>query len=83
MFAGIAFTLIFPVWAGQRLVRRFTGMEGANKDRLARAVGSWSAAVFAGVHRLHELLRPVLGCGLTNRAPALTDGSAAAAPPQQ
>lgn len=69
LFGGVAFVSIFPVWGALRLVRRATGMQSASDDRLARWTGRYTAAVFALVHRLHELLRPVLGCGVTTGGP--------------
>ena len=54
----------FREHAGVRLLRRFTGMKAANGDAVSRFMGRWTAAMFQGVHLLHEALRPLLGCGL-------------------
>lgn len=50
--------------AAVRLLRRFTGMAAASDDRVSRWLGRYTAMCFAVVHHLHELLRPVLGCGV-------------------
>lgn len=65
LFSALAFATIFPVWGTLALLRRATGMASASNDRLASWTGRYTAAVFAVVHALHELLRPLLGCGLT------------------
>lgn len=57
------------VWASVRLLRRFTGMEKAAGDRVAHWMGRYNALVFGSVHVLHEALRPLLGCGVSNAAP--------------
>jgi hypothetical protein len=64
LFGGIAFTSIFPVWAAVRLLRRFTGMAAASDDRVSRWLGRYTAFCFTVVHRMHVVVRPVLGCGL-------------------
>lgn len=50
--------------AAVRLLRRFTGMAAAGDDRVSRWLGRYTAMCFSVVHHLHELLRPVLGCGV-------------------
>lgn len=47
-----------------RLLRRFTGMAAASEDSTSRWLGRYTALCFATVHHLHELLRPLLGCGV-------------------
>ena len=51
--------------AAVRLLRRFTGMASASDDRTSRWLGRYTALCFAAVHGLHELVRPILGCGVT------------------
>ena len=63
--------------SGARFIRRFTGMEKASTDALSRFVGRYTAACFSLIQGLHELLRPVLGCGQTAAAPAAAAAAAA------
>lgn len=44
-------------------------MEKAAGDRVAHWMGRYNALVFGSVHVLHEALRPLLGCGVSNAAP--------------
>lgn len=69
LFGGFAFLAIFPVWAFTRVLRRVTGIKPGQQDRLSRLRGRYTAFAFSLVHGLHELLRPVLGCGTTMAAP--------------
>lgn len=66
VFRALALTFIFPVWAGVRLLRRVTGMKSANDDMASRWMRRYTAALFRVVLGLHELVAPVLGCGMTS-----------------
>ena len=52
--------------AGVRLLRRVTGMKSATGDAVGRFMGRYTALMFATVLRVHEVLRPALGCGMTS-----------------
>lgn len=49
-----------------RLLRRVTGMKSANDDMASRWMRRYTAALFRVVLGLHELVAPVLGCGMTS-----------------
>lgn len=51
-------------------------MEKANKDAIAGFVGRYTSLCFAAIHGLHEVLRPVLGCGVTSPPAAAAAASA-------
>lgn len=62
---GLTVPCSAPVCAGMALWRRVTGMKAASNDRASRLMGRYTATVFAAVHGLHEVVRPVLGCGVS------------------
>ena len=41
-------------------------MESATGDVAGRFMGRYTALMFAVVLRVHEVVRPALGCGMTN-----------------
>ncbi|KAL4423211.1 hypothetical protein ABPG77_000003 [Micractinium sp. CCAP 211/92] len=65
LFKLIAFTALFPVWGSVRLLRKATGMSAASNDTASRFLRAYTTLAFATVHRMHGVLRPVLGCGMS------------------
>jgi hypothetical protein len=60
-----------------RLLRRITGMKSATGDAVGRFMGRYTALMFATVLRVHEVLRPALGCGMTSGAKGGSAGGGA------
>lgn len=51
--------------AAMRLFRRVTGMKAAgSNDMASRWMRRYTSNCFATVLRLHEVVRPLLGCGM-------------------
>lgn len=42
-----------------------TGMSAASNDTASRFLRAYTTLAFATVHRMHGVLRPVLGCGMS------------------
>jgi hypothetical protein len=67
----IAFGLLFPLFGAMRMYRKIRGLHSVNGGgALARFYAMYFRIVFAFSWALHDVLRPVLGCGCTARADA-------------
>lgn len=80
LMALVFFVLVAPVFASQRLIAKVLGKKpGSNTGLRARATARYLHTVFALAWRLHDLLRPLLGCGCTNAGSSGGSGSGGAA----
>jgi hypothetical protein len=52
-----------------RMFRRVVGMKSASNDAASRFMQRYTARMFQLVLGLHEVVRPVLGCGMSNGGP--------------
>lgn len=69
----IAYGMLLPAFGGMRLVRRVFGLRSVNRTGLLSKLNYWYLSfVFSFVWKVHDLVRPVLGCGLTAKPAAIT-----------
>ncbi len=69
LMAAVAFGLLFPMFGFMRFYRKIKGLKSVNKNGV---VSKFYAAYFRFVFDfswfIHELVRPILGCGVTLNA---------------
>lgn len=64
----IGYFLLFPIFGLTRLIRKVRGMHNVNPSSpLGRFQSTYFYYVFSLSWRLHDLLRPILGCGAATK----------------
>lgn len=68
----IAYSMLFPAFAGMRLYRKVFGLHTVNRTGLMSRMNQWYLSfVFNFVWKVHDVVRPVLGCGLSAKPAAI------------
>lgn len=66
VFSLVAYSLFVPLFTFLRLYRKLTGLERSAAMGGFRFIGYLFRVVSSAMWSLHELVRPVIGCGCTN-----------------
>jgi len=69
LMAVVAYGLLFPAFGLMRIYRKVKGLHSVNKTGIVSRFYAWYFRfVFDSSWVIHELVRPILGCGVTAKA---------------